>query len=71
MHCNNDYNAVYYTAEGISLITRKRRKHLAAEDIEKNNKFIQSLAMGSLTAKEFMSLQRRKSLPPPRKMATT
>ncbi|VIO92987.1 conserved hypothetical protein,hypothetical protein [Brugia malayi] len=67
-----DYNAVYYTVEGMSLITRKRREHLTAEDIKKNKAFMQSLAMGSLLAEdEFISLQHRKSLPPPRKTAIT
>ncbi|VDO30567.1 unnamed protein product [Brugia timori] len=67
-----DYNAVYYTVEGMSLITRKRREHLTAEDIKRNKAFMQSLAMGSLLAEdEFISLQHRKSLPPPRKTAIT
>ncbi|VDK78296.1 unnamed protein product [Onchocerca ochengi] len=67
-----DYNAVYYTVEGMSLITRKRREHLTAEDIKKNKTFLQNLAIGSLMAEnEFISLQCRKSLPPPRKIAAT
>ncbi|KAL3994333.1 GPCR-chaperone family protein [Acanthocheilonema viteae] len=67
-----DYSAVYYTMDGMSLITRKRREHLTAEDIKKNKAFMQSLTMGSLmTEDEFISLQHRKSLPPPRKVTTT
>uniref|UniRef100_A0A0R3S6W9 ANK_REP_REGION domain-containing protein n=1 Tax=Elaeophora elaphi TaxID=1147741 RepID=A0A0R3S6W9_9BILA len=67
-----DYNAVYYTMDGVSLVTRKRREHLTAEDIKKNKAFMQSLAMGSLMPEEeFISLQHRKSLPPPRRVATT
>ncbi|VDM21604.1 unnamed protein product [Wuchereria bancrofti] len=67
-----DYNAVYYTVEGMSLITRKRREHLTAEDIKKNKAFMQSLAIGSLMAEdEFISLQHRKSLPPPRRTTVT
>ncbi|EFO21513.1 hypothetical protein LOAG_06976 [Loa loa] len=67
-----DYNAVYYTMEGMSLITRKRREHLTAEDIKKNKAFMQSLAMGSLMAEdEFLNLQHRKSLPPPRRISIT
>ncbi|VDK75316.1 unnamed protein product [Litomosoides sigmodontis] len=67
-----DYNAVYYTVNGMSLITRKRREHLTAEDIKKNKAFMQGLAVGLLmTEDEFISLQHRKSLPPPRRMATT
>ncbi|OZC11951.1 ankyrin repeat domain-containing protein 13C family protein [Onchocerca flexuosa] len=67
-----DYNAVYYTVEGMSLITRKRREHLTTEDIKKNKAFLQNLAIGSLMAEdEFISLQHRKSLPPPRRKAAT
>uniref|UniRef100_A0A915Q5S7 ANK_REP_REGION domain-containing protein n=1 Tax=Setaria digitata TaxID=48799 RepID=A0A915Q5S7_9BILA len=67
-----DYNAVYYTVEGMSLITRKRREHLTTEDIKKNKAFMQNLALGSLmTEDEFISLQHRKSLPPPRRISTT
>lgn len=61
-----DYNADYYSVEGMSLVTRKRREHLTAEDIKKNKAFMQNLAVGSTMADdEFKSLQHRKSLPPP------
>ncbi|VDK44507.1 unnamed protein product [Anisakis simplex] len=67
-----EYDACYYTVEGMSLITRKRREHLTAEDIKKNKAFMQHLAVGSAMADdEFKSLQHRKSLPPPGRMPTT
>ncbi|VDK50078.1 unnamed protein product [Gongylonema pulchrum] len=47
-----DYSAVYYTVEGMSLVTRKRREHLTAEDIKKNKAFIQNLAIGSIMAED-------------------
>ncbi|MFH4978411.1 hypothetical protein AB6A40_005120 [Gnathostoma spinigerum] len=67
-----NYDAIYYTVEGMSLVTRKRREHLTAEDIKKNKAFIQNLAVGnSMAEDEFKSLQHRKSLPPPGRMPTT
>ncbi|VDM45284.1 unnamed protein product [Toxocara canis] len=67
-----EYDACYYTVEGMSLVTRKRREHLTAEDIKKNKAFMQNLAVGSAMADdEFKSLQHRKSLPPPGRMPTT
>lgn len=67
-----EYEANYYTVEGMSLVTRKRREHLTAEDIKKNKAFMQNLAVGSAMAEEeFKSLQHRKSLPPPGRTPTT
>ena len=33
--------------EGLTLVSRKRREHLTAEDIKKNKSFLQSLTSGS------------------------
>ena len=37
-----NYQATFYTINGISLETRKRREHLSSEDLQKNKALLES-----------------------------
>ncbi|KAK6027778.1 frog antimicrobial peptide [Ostertagia ostertagi] len=47
-----DYNVNFYLVEGMRRVSRKRREHLTADDIKKNNSFMQSLASGAAVGDE-------------------
>lgn len=58
------YPATFYSVNGISLETRKRREHLSHEDLQKNKALLENFAKGNLeqNGEEF---PRKESLPPP------
>ncbi|CAB3405373.1 unnamed protein product [Caenorhabditis bovis] len=67
-----DYPVNFYSVEGLKLTTRKRREHLTSEDVKKNKSLLHSLTNGKVVGDdEFVSLQHRKSLPPPGRLPTT
>uniref|UniRef100_A0A0N5AX81 ANK_REP_REGION domain-containing protein n=1 Tax=Syphacia muris TaxID=451379 RepID=A0A0N5AX81_9BILA len=65
-----EYNAQFYAVRGMSLITKKRREHLSAEDIKKNKAFMKSLAAGSIL-EDVKPTSHRSSLDPPEKPKIT
>ncbi|TRY75547.1 hypothetical protein TCAL_07385 [Tigriopus californicus] len=42
------YNATFYSINGISLETRKRREHLSNEDLQKNKALLENFAKGNV-----------------------
>ncbi len=43
-----NYNATFYSINGISLETRKRREHLSSEDLQKNKALLENFAKGNI-----------------------
>lgn len=68
-----DYDCDFYSVEGLTLLTRKRREHLSQEDIKNNKAFFRQMTSGNSIPKEddLRILQHRKSLPPPGRTSTT
>ncbi|EFP09057.1 hypothetical protein GCK72_003906 [Caenorhabditis remanei] len=67
-----DFPVNFYSVEGLKLTTRKRREHLTSDDVKKNKSILSSLTSGhTVNDDEFVSLQHRKSLPPPGRLPTT
>ncbi|TKR62334.1 hypothetical protein L596_026315 [Steinernema carpocapsae] len=68
-----EYDSDYYSIEGMTLVTRKRREHLTSDDIKKNKAFMQSLSIGNtnIPDEDSRAFNHRKSLPPPGRPATT
>ncbi|VDD90155.1 unnamed protein product [Enterobius vermicularis] len=67
-----EYNASFYAVRGMSLVTKKRREHLSAEDVKKNKALIKSLAAGSAMLEEELKCSScRESLEPPERTAVT
>ena len=71
-----NYHATFYSINGISLETRKRREHLSTEDLQKNKALLENFAKGNLEQQqqqlqqqngEGSELPRKESLPPPPK----
>lgn len=65
-----NYHATFYSINGISLETRKRREHLSTEDLQKNKALLENFAKGNLEQQqngEGTELPRKESLPPPPK----
>ena len=42
------YKATFYSINGISLETRKRREHLSADDVKRNKAMLDSFSKGNL-----------------------
>uniref|UniRef100_A0A0K0E5E9 ANK_REP_REGION domain-containing protein n=1 Tax=Strongyloides stercoralis TaxID=6248 RepID=A0A0K0E5E9_STRER len=68
-----DYDCDFYSVEGLTLLTRKRREHLSQEDIKNNKAFFRQMTSGNSIPKEddLRIFQHRKSLPPPGRTSTT
>uniref|UniRef100_A0A0N5BZX6 ANK_REP_REGION domain-containing protein n=1 Tax=Strongyloides papillosus TaxID=174720 RepID=A0A0N5BZX6_STREA len=68
-----DYDCDFYSVEGLTLVTRKRREHLSQEDIKNNKAFFRQMTSGNTNSIEsdIRILQHRKSLPPPGRTSTT
>eukprot|EP00095_Tigriopus_kingsejongensis_P003931 maker-scaffold1649_size32179-snap-gene-0.7 protein:Tk03931 transcript:maker-scaffold1649_size32179-snap-gene-0.7-mRNA-1 annotation:"ankyrin repeat domain-containing protein 13c-like isoform x2" len=65
------YNATFYSINGISLETRKRREHLSHEDLQKNKALLENFAKGNVDQTEGENYPRKESLPPPPKTEVT
>lgn len=61
------YNATFYSINGISLETRKRREHLSNEDLQKNKALLENFAKGNVDQQDGEEYPRKESLPPPPK----
>jgi len=59
------YAATFYSINGISLETRKRREHLSSEDLQKNKTLLENFAKGTLESQNGEEAPRKESLPPP------
>lgn len=65
------YNANFYSINGMSLETRKRREHLSNDDLMKNKALLENFAKGNAQYLEEQhqiqnaELQRKKTLEPP------
>lgn len=68
-----NYQADFYTINGMSLESRKRREHLSSEDLQKNRAMIESFARGNAQALEQTNgdVIRKASLSPPVKPAVS
>ena len=70
-----NYHATFYSINGISLETRKRREHLSTEDLQKNKALLENFAKGNLDQQTAQNggpdgadmPPRKESLPPPPK----
>ena len=47
-----NYNASFYSINGMVLETRKRREHLTKEDLQKNKALLENFATGNTQALE-------------------
>ena len=47
-----NYNANFYSINGMVLETRKRREHLTKEDLQKNKALLENFATGNTQALE-------------------
>ncbi len=59
-----NYNATFYSINGISLETRKRREHLSSEDLQKNKALLENFTKGNIE-QNGDDLARKDSLAPP------
>lgn len=65
------FRADFYSINGLTFESRKRREHLTEEDLHKNRAIIESFTRGNATVLENAEPQRRKSLPPPPQRVVT